>query len=244
MLNQHPAILNYGEVLGDWNLIRKFQRRLGLFRNNDHAYLDAVLDNRWLLNLANTNRSIFKLARGRGREIKRVNRLKTVGFKEFSLNFQRYGLSDYINVRSDAKIIALTRSNIIERMISNEFLEATGIISSRTKGGRDPRPKLVMSPEAAIDKLIVIEQEALQLEEMIANFDQDRVFRMDYADLYADQDHTVDVVRQVYDFLEVPDLKPMVRMTKIVAGDPLSSLENAREIRAAIEQTRFAEFLN
>lgn len=243
MLNQHPAILNYGEVLGDWNRIRQIQQRLAIYRDNDQAYLDAILDSRFLLKVANARRSISKLARGRGREVKWINKLQTVGFKEFSLNFHRCGLRYYIGARKDAKIIALTRSNIIERMISNEVLQATGIVSSRTRGAQVPRPKLAITPEAAIKKLIVIEEEAIQLEEMITDVDQERVFRVDYADLYADPDRTVDTVRQVYEFLGVPDLEPSVRMTKIVRGDPLALLENADEIRSTIERTRFAKFL-
>lgn len=244
MLNQNPAILNYGEVLGEWNRIRKFQRRTGLFRNDDRAYLDSILDNPWLLRLANTNRSISKLARGRMREVKRIGNLKTVGFKEFSLNFDRYGLGDYVRTRRDAKIIALTRSNVIERMVSNEFLQATGIVSSQTKGAKGLRPKLSITPEKVIEKLVVIEKETQKLEEMVADLDQSRVLRMEYADLYNDPDHTIAIVRRAYEFLGVPDMKPKVRMSKLVKRDPLAALENGNEVRAAIEQTRFATFLH
>jgi hypothetical protein len=243
MLNQHPQILNYGEVLGDWNYIRKFQRRAGLFKKDDRDYLDAVLHNGNLLKLANSTRNVTKLIKRKPREIKKIGELKTIGFKEFSLNFHRYEVSDYLSTRNDIKVITLTRSNIIERMISNELLQATGVISSHTKVSQGVRRKLHLSPKDAIDKLTILEREAFQLEEMINDLDQSRVFRLDYAGLYGDVDRTVEKIRQVYKFLGVQDLIPIIRMTKIVKGDPLLVLENARKVRAAIQQTRFSDYL-
>jgi hypothetical protein len=103
---------------------------------------------------------------------------------------------------------------------------------------------LTIDPEAVVEKLVVFEQEAARLDALIAELDKRRVFRVDYSDLYGDSDHTIAITRSIFKFLGVDDIIPTVRMTKLAKPDPLASLQNGDDVRAVIEQTRFAAFLH
>ncbi len=243
MLNQNPAILNLGEVLGEWNRIRRVQRSLKLFRGNDAAFLDAALCNTTLHQTANTVRTLGKIRAGQWHEAKRLSHVRTIGFKEFSLNFQRYGLPNYVTNASDIKVIGLTRRNVLNRMISNAFLEATGVVKSTLPQAKVATRKLYLNPDEFIGKLEVIEQENIELNSALNALQPQRVFRLDYEDLYADEAHTIAKLRSIYAFLGVPDITPRIRMRKIVDRNPLAALENAEEVAEVIAASRFASYL-
>lgn len=243
MLNQNPAVLNYGEVLGDWTKLRRLQRRLGLYRGDDHAYLRAVLGGPVMLRAANGFRNLARILRGRFGQAKRLRGIRTVGFKEFALNLAEFGVTDILHETPAPKIIGLTRANILARMVSNEILQATGVVLVRGEGGDAPGRLLQLSPEQVIARLQKIEAENLALEEMLNRIDGDRVIRLDYEDLYGDSARTIAAVRRVFAFLDVPDFRPEIRMAKILQRDPVEAFENPDEIRAAIAGTRFVKWL-
>ncbi|WP_292295042.1 hypothetical protein [Marivita sp.] len=243
MFNQNPAILNFGEVLGEWNRIRRVQRALRLFQDGDQAYLDAVLCSKMLQRTANMVRTVGKIRAGKWSEAKRMHKIRTVGFKEFSLNFRRYGLPNYVANAADVKVIGLTRSNVLNRMVSTAFLEATGIVASTSAQAKATHQKLHLDPDSVITKLEVIEQENQELTDILDALAPSRVFRLDYEDLYADEMHTVTKLRSVYAFLGAPDVIPRVRMRKIVHRNPLSALDNGHEVAEVIATSRFAAYL-
>lgn len=243
MLNQHPAVLNFGEVLGDWTKIRRMQRQTGLFRDDDAAYLDAILGNKAILRAANAMRSFGKLRAGRRKEVKRLRQVETVGVKEFSLNLKRAGLAEFLRERPAVKVVGLVRRNVIERMISNEMLRATGVVAARAGEEAPKRRRLELAVEDVLEKLAVIEAENRDLVAMLDALPAERVLRLDYATLFAAPERTEEIMKKIYAFLGVSDYLPAVRMKKIVQRDPLETLENGDEVRAAIENSRFASHL-
>ena len=242
MLNQNPAILNFGEVLGDWTQIRQLQQRLRLYRDNDRAYLTALLQDKRVLWAANTFRNATKLAKGKPGECKRLARVESVGFKEFSLNLTRRDLQDFPTDLTDLKVIGLSRRNVIERMISNEFLVATGIVLSRGDDAA-PQRQLYLDPADVIAKLDVIEQENHDLEKMLTTLPEHRVFRLDYDALYSQPDKIAETMEKLHGFLGVRHHAPQIRMKKIGRKHPLASLTNGPEIAETLAGTRFQKWL-
>lgn len=243
MINQSPNVLNYGEVLGEWNQLRKMQLRLGLFRGDDHAYLDALLTSNAFFHATNLRRSTTMLAAGKPSEIKSPRNISTIGFKEFSLNFRRYQVTDFLEKRPDIRVIGLLRRNVLARMISNEMLSATGVVSSRSSQKAPGRPKLRLDPEKVLTKLAIIEAENLDLDALLERVEPDRRLTLSYEELYSHPDNTMAAMRDVYGFLDVPTAQTRMRMSKLSSKDPLDSLENAGEIRERIEGTRFSCWL-
>jgi len=84
MLNQSPQVLNFGEVLGEWNTIRKLQRKVFFLPRTDEAFLDWVLYSGTFLRSANAIRSVNKTLAGQGAAVQRVRDIKTFGIKDFS----------------------------------------------------------------------------------------------------------------------------------------------------------------
>ena len=243
MLNQNPALLNFGEVLGSWTQLRKVQRRLGLLKINDSEYLDWILGSRTFLSTANVVRTLGKIRNRRWGEIKSVREIESVGVKDFSLNLLASGLSGFLFARPGVKVVGLLRRNVIDRMISNETLEATGLVKLRNCEAPNGQPKIYVAPRSVLEKLTKIEAENIQLIEMLDALPQDRVLRMEYEQIFSSTEQTQEKARQIYEFLGVRDYQPNVRMRKILHTDPLLAVENSEEIRRVIADSRFEEYL-
>lgn len=243
MVNQNPAVLNYGEVLGEWTVPRQIQSRLKFLSSDETKFLDAFYDRRSVLQFANGYRSFGKIRKGRREDIKRHRDIQSIGVKEFSLNLKRFGLSDYINYRKDLKIIGLVRKDILARAVSSAILDVNGIYSSQVSGNAKQSQRLHMAPEKLITALGDVEEEVRELERMLQSAGAHRVFRLDYETFYSTAEKAVETTRQLFRFLDVPDYIPTIRMSKIGWNDPLCSFENADELRSVISETRFSEWL-
>ncbi|MEE9429064.1 MAG: sulfotransferase [Paracoccaceae bacterium] len=243
MLNQNPEIFNFGELLGEWNQIRKLQRRLGLFKGDDKAYINAVLGNATIYRSANIFRNLSKARSWSFRDLKKYRDIRTVGGKEFSLNLHKYSLKTYPFDEKNLRVIGLKRTNVLERMISNEFLAATGVVLSRSVDTDRQNRLLHLEPDTVIRKLEIISAENRMLTNILHSIEKDRLFTLEYEDLYLDPERTIKTVRGLYSFLGVSDFTPRIRMTKIIKKNPLDSLENGDQIREIIAGSQFAKWL-
>lgn len=247
-LNQNPAILNFGEVLGDWMPVRKAQRRLGIFKNDNASYMDAILSNPVLQRSACLVRNFEKRRRGKKNEIKRFARIKTIGVKEFSLNMLRYDLVSYLQDRPSIKVIGLIRRNPIDRMISSLRLDATGVVSAEKQTSVNVKntpenQKLHLDISDIISKLEIIEAENLALLEMLNALAKNNVLTINYSDFYSTSERTMEILSSAQSFLGVPPYTPKIRMGKIIQSDPLEILNNYEEARKIISNSKFSEFL-
>lgn len=244
LLNQHPEIMNYGEILGDWNLIRKVQRRLGAFRGNDTAYLDFCLANPWGHRLAFTARAVQRRIKRRPRDGKRLSQIRQIGIKDFALNFQELGIADYLAQRPDIKVIGLERENLVDRMISNALLEASGVVEIRDGQGGQDHTELRIEPQEMLDALDVIEAENTALNQILEGIPQERRMHILYEDFFTGPEQTSAIVDEVHSFLSVASFQPEVRMRKIVQGRSIDRLTNRDEVIEALKGTRFQRFID
>jgi hypothetical protein len=243
LLNQHPQVLNYGEVLGDWNLIRKVQRRLGAFRGNDAAYLDFCLANPWGHRAAFAARAVQRRIKRRRRDGKRLSQVRQIGIKDFALNFQSLGIADYLEQRPGIKVIGLERGNLLDRMISNALLEASGVVEIREGQGGQAETQLRLEPQEVLDALGVIEAENTTLNQMLAGIPQERRMHILYEDFFAGPERTSVIMGEVHSFLGVASFQPELRMRKIVRGRSIDRLANREEVIEALKGTRFQRFI-
>jgi LPS sulfotransferase NodH len=237
--NQHPEILNYGEVLGDWNRIRRLQRRLAP-RLGDDRYLDLLMEGRAAPFLANLGRSAAHAAGGRLSSLKRFRRIRSVGVKEFSLNMRRCGLPGYLAERPRIRVIGLRRSAVLERLVSWQMLDATGVIAAPTEGaGAGARRRLRLDPDRLQTLLETVEAENRELDALLDGLGEDRVLRIDYEEMYRGEEAAVAAIRAAYAFLGVADFRPEIRMRKIIPGASLDAIANLDECRDRVRGTRF-----
>lgn len=236
MLNQNPGVLNFGEVLGEWNTIRKLQRRLPFLPRSDEGLLDWVLYSRGFLRSVNGVRSLRKTLGGKRTAAKRLRDIKTFGVKDFSLNFIRFGLSDYLDARPDLKVIGLLREDVVDRMISNAMLMETGVIkTTRASGGG--RKTLRINPAHISALLAEIETENADLEAMLARLPAARRHVIRYDDLFVDQERRHQTMTGVFNFLGVGPITTEERMVKIIRAPVTEVIENFEDCLAAVRGT-------
>jgi len=238
VLNQHPELLNLGEVLGEWTKFRRLQRRLRLHGRSDAAYLDALLNNKLLIRALVSYRSFNYRRRGEPDGVKSFHRIKSLGMKEFSLNMHRFGVSSFLKERPEIKVIGLQRHNILDRFISARMLQQTGIVAVG-KGQKESTEGLQLNPMTLHDDLDVIERENRELAAMLDALPQERVYRIAYEDLYSTEQRTREILREVYDFLGVEPIEPVMKMRKIIPGRSIERIQNIDACREALRGTRF-----
>lgn len=244
LLNQNPAILNVGEVLGDWMPIRKAQKFTKLYKDNDSNYLDALLGDSRLQWSANLIRSIGKIRQRRIRDVKKFKEIRSIGIKEFSLNIHNLGLTSYLKLRPDVKVIGLIRSNPIDRMISSFLLGETGVISHRIDSHNEKyHKKMYIDPIKAIEDINILDLENKKLTELISDLPDSRLFIINYEEFFSSLDRNLEIMNNLQEFIGVSPVKTKIRMTKIIPGDPLDVLDNASDVRDAILKSKFSEFI-
>ena len=235
MLNQSPHILNFGEVLGDWNGIRKAQRRLPFLPRSDEAFLDWVLMSDSFPRLANGLRSIRKRVSGEGAAAKPFGGIQSYGIKDFSLNFERCKLTGYLAQRPGIKVIGLIREDVVDRMISNAMLGATGVVAAR--GGQGGGKRLMIDPAGIAALLADIETENAGLDRMLAGLPPERVRVVRYDDLFSDAAGRQAVMAGVFAFLGVPAVTTEERMSKIIRLPVSEVIENFEACLQAVRGT-------
>lgn len=242
-LNQHPAVLNYGEVLGDWNMIRKLYNRLpGALTSGEAAYLDALLHNRSLARALNGHRTLSHLCRGARAETKRFGRIRTIGVKEFSLNLRRRGIMDYLVERPHIRVIGLQRTDVLDRFMSWKMLQQTGVVKLGSGATAQDR-RIRLDTGNLLEELRAIRDENRELAALLDALPGDKVCRIDYDAFYGSDTETAEILQRVFHFLELPPFRPSLRMRKILKGDTLARIENLDACRAALRDTEFAELL-
>lgn len=242
MLNQSPEVLNYGEVLGHWTKMRKLRNRLPFLWRSDEAFLHWILTSRLLRNLANAERNLRKRRDGKRDEVKRLSRIRTIGVKEFSLNFRRYGISERILHRPGMKVIALVRRDVVDRMVSNARLGATGVVKVGDDDDRG-RGGLTIDPTSIAGLLNAIETENAELEQIIARLPEAAKYVIQYDDLYRDQETRAAIMHEAFAFLGVAPITPRTRMRKIITQPITEVIENFDACLDAVRGTHHEALL-
>lgn len=243
IINQHPQLLNYGEVLGEWNKIRKLQRMLFIYRNNDSAYLDLLIGNKNMARTINTYRSFRHLLRGKLDSAKNFNKIKSIGVKDFSLNMNKYNIHEYLIKRNDIKVVGLERNSILDRFISYTFLKNTGVVLK--KDTIDLKiEKANLDTKHLINNLRKIRLENDFLKDMLGMIPSNRIYRIKYEDLYSGSLASNEIIRELYKFLGVDPIKPVTKMQKILPGGSLDRISNIADCREVVKNTEFRDIFS
>jgi len=243
-MNQHPNILNYGEVLGDWNTVRKLYNRLPrpLQAKDEAAYLDMLMGKPLAVRGFNTYRNLSYRKRGEAGQIKPFRALRSVGVKEFSLNLQDRGIADYLTQRPHVKVIGLQRSDVLDRYISWKMLQHTGVVKL-AQSATSQKTRLTLDPDTLPKELGAVWRENQALEQMLAELPAAQVFRVAYERLYGTPQDTQAVLQEVFAHLQLPAFAPELKMRKILKGSSLDKIANLEACRAAVAGSDLEQFL-
>jgi len=239
-LNQHPAILNLGEVLGEWNSIRKVQRRLRILKGDDR-YLDEILYGSTIWRVANLARSASKVRKREFSAIKPARNIQNVGIKEFSLNLRNFGQLDYLSSRNDIKVIGLKRTNVADRMLSSAMLSHTGVVLNKVDDAQTARTIRLDSTDIE-RRLRVVEQENKELDDLLSSVPKENVYEIAYQDFFANEDRRVQIMSEVFEFLGVAPFETSMRMRKLIQTPISETIENFDECRVALKGSPYEKY--
>lgn len=243
-LNQHSNVLNYGEVLGDWNTIRKvYNRWPGVLKSDEAGYLDSLLHNRLIARGLNGYRNISYLRRGQKVDMKSFRQIQTIGIKEFSLNLRRKGLLDFLVARPHIKVIGLQRTHVLDRFMSWKMLQKTGVVKLAATDNTQAQ-KIQLDTGTLLAELQTIQDENQELATLLDALPETQVHRIQYDDFYGSSEQTKAILQDTFRFLDLPAFEPTLQMRKILKGSTLDRIENLGDCRAAVKDTAFVHLFD
>lgn len=193
LLNLHPQIVNYGEVLGEWTMAGRYVRPLFRGRRGAAAFLDWIYSSRAAFLAGQTYSLVARQRAGKVPHYRRWGNVASLGIKEFTANLVRFELGSYLADRSDLRLITLVRNNVLDRLVSMRLVLRTGTISSDDvpldRGARAAEQRITLDPETIVRELERLEAQSEAVRRAAARH-QGPVFRLVYEEFFAAPEQT------------------------------------------------------
>ncbi|MDO6712211.1 sulfotransferase domain-containing protein [Aliiglaciecola sp. 2_MG-2023] len=234
IINQHPSLYNYGEVLGSWSKKRKIKQFLRIEKEED--YLQFILQNKVFFYLSQLfyflkNRSLFKY--------KKPSYVTHTGIKEFGIHIQRLNLKHWLLNNDNLQIIHLYRENQLDRYISLFAMQSTGLVSSQKSSSK---MKITIDCNDLLNTLDIYEKEMEFQFELANSVDSSRVMSLSYENLFYDENKN-ELIGQMFDFLGVPRIPLKERHKRILSNELSEKIENYSELVNALQGTKYSKYL-
>lgn len=243
LLNAHPLVTNYGEVMGESSPAFRLQKRWNTWGDSTEEYLDTVLESRAYFEMAQAYSAVQHLRRREQPNHKRWSTTQSVGFKEFGIRFERRGLDEYLADRPDIRVISLVRENTFDRVVSVNRLGQTHEVLATDSDSRSSDAPIRIPVERFLSDLAVFEDEKLYQLEIVNALSTDRVLHVTYEELFVSEASQVQYRARLFDLLEVSDADVSSSHRKL-SNKPVSErISNYEEIHQAVAATRFACYL-
>lgn len=130
LLNAHPQITNYGEVMGEWTVPYKLHSRIGLGGKSMLDYLNFIYTNPLFFYAAQFYAVNERVWKGKPLNFKHWNQIKTLGIKDFHMHFcnEKKYLWSFFKDHDEILIINLYRKNLLNKFISLKMLSVTHVV--------------------------------------------------------------------------------------------------------------------
>jgi hypothetical protein len=237
ILNQHPQIVNYGEMLGEWTLPHKLFKRLRWLTGWDWpAFINWMLSSRIAHTVGQLRSSHAHRGRGKLRPTKPFADIAAAGFKDFFFLIARNDLGAFVK-NGAFKIIYLRRDDYLARAVSLQRMSASGLAVQHQVNVKQP---------IMIDtKLLLLDLDAMATEmafemKLISQLDNANRFEIDYRDYFFDP-LRMDITNQ--DLFRFLGVKPHVVQAehRKMSGDSLASdIANLSEVIHALRASAHA----
>ncbi len=242
LLNQHPQVVNYGEVLGDWTIPYKLHKRLGLGGNSSESYLDYIYNSKVFFYLAQIYSAYSKIIKKEKINFKNINQILTIGIKDFSINFVRKNIEHYLRERKDILVINLFRKNSLKRLISLQSMELSGVVELRGNNVKTKR-KLNLPTANLLPQLEIFEGEKKQQFDLLSQIEQKRILNIAYEDYFSSPKSQEQFNHQIFEFLEVPEMTVQSNHSRILPDKISEKVENYEEVAQTLNGTEYEVYL-
>lgn len=245
LLNSHPQVTNYGEVLGDWTLPYKVNQSIKFgtpFFNDYQNYLDYIYSSKLFFYSSQLYSIYARIKKRQPVNFKLYSQVKSIGIKDFSINFEKRNLTNYLENRSDIAIVNLYRENSLKRLISLQAMQDTGIVKSI--GQNKDKQKLYLPLDKVTHQLETFEREKREQFEMIESISESRVMNISYEEYFSSSEQQEKTNRKILDFLKVDDIKLQGKHKKILDSSLSNILENYDEVEGLLTNTKYEKYLH
>lgn len=227
LLNNHPNVINYGEVLGEWTTGYKVNKYLRLGQGDASSYLDYIYRGQGYFQLSQ-NYARLKSLIGKGKApTKRWTDIQSFGVKDFAMTLIDRGAKDFLMNNPDIRVISLYRENALRRYASVIMLDETGVVStdhakSKT-AAKKKRNEVYLPPDTFISGLRRTEQVVQDQQDMTNALDPSRVLSIRYEDLFSSDDSKRAFATKMFGFIDV-EPQPLKSSHKKLNSDNLKEL--------------------
>ena len=250
LLNSHPSIVNFGEVLGEWTLLYKLHKLCGFGGKSVPEYLDNIYKSSLIFYMAQLYSALSHQKKGKKINFKYKNKIATIGVKEFSVNFKRLKLSSFLMERDDILVINLYRENHLKRLVSLEMMSRSGIVSidkqSKVANSEidSDSNKIFLDPNYTLRQLEIFQKELEEQMDLVDHLAQERVFNIRFEDLFESDQSVADYTNDLFQFLNIDPIRIKSSHKKILSDRLSDLIANYEEIHKALENSRFACYLD
>ncbi|MGF1523804.1 MAG: hypothetical protein ACFBSF_15920 [Leptolyngbyaceae cyanobacterium] len=224
----------------------KLHTKLGFGGRSLESYLDTIYSSKLFFYAGHTYSAVSHLKKGKRINFKYWGNTETIGIKDFSMNFTRYGITSYLKEHNDILVINLYRENILKRFISLEKMKDSGVVKVSNTGNSE---KPVRSQQIKLDipytfeQLALFEKELADHTKMVQELPQSRVLNIRYEDLFANSDTQNKHGNEAFRFLGVEPIAAKSDHRKILSDNLADIVANYDELRDKLQGTPFAKHL-
>lgn len=250
LLNQHPEVVNYNEVLGSWTLPCKIHGLIAGDRPLSKEYLEYIYSSKIFFYIAQLYAGFERVKKKQAINFKSIGQIKTLGVKDFHyhLKGEDNPLWSFFEQDQRLKIIHLYRTNVLKKYVSLKLLELTSIVANvshtnKTQIQQYQQKKVRLDPDTILDILTQSQENLDQRLDRLRALPQDRVLSIRYENLFESPQSQDFYRQQVFEFLGVPDLTIKSKHTKLTKDNLEDVIENYEEIRQIVKGTTFEHLL-
>ncbi|MCH2106115.1 MAG: hypothetical protein MK291_05690 [Planctomycetes bacterium] len=241
-INQHPALCNFGEVLGPWTLPAKLWSPARWLGASEERLLETVYSSRAVYYAAQSLSFVSRGLGGRATHFRGRHRLSSLGVKEFFIHLRDPAALAWFRRCDGLSIIHLKRDDLLARALSVHRLNLKG--RAVTLARDVPGEAMSVDPEALLGTLDALKEEALEEERLLEQLSHHRRLSLVYERDLASSDDAARALEKVHEFLEVESV-PLsdTGHRSAVRGRPIEAVENRAEVEAALKGSQHAELL-
>lgn len=248
LLNQHPQVVNYNEVLGEWTIPCKIHRFFHRNQPPSADYLEYIYSSQTAFYAAQAYSFFERFRKKQPYRLKRFDQIKSLGIKDFHYHVRGddNALWSFFLKDENMKIINLYRENLLKKNLSLQFLSTTAIVANTDNNAQISQKKatsIYLDPEETLNSLTLAKQFLDEKMTRLQQLDPGRVLHISYEQLFESQASQERYKDQLFEFLEVEKLDVKSKHRKLSSDDLPSLIENYEEIQSLLRGTEFEQYL-
>ena len=239
-INKHPAAVNYGELIGDWNMTERLYQKFLKHMLTREQYLEYLLSGMLPYYSAQLVSCLSHVKQKIPVNFKFRNKLKTIGFKDFVPLIERYSLQSILT-KENRKVIHLYRSNIIQRYISWLILEDTKVASS-TSGRFQYKVNIDLS--RAMEQIREVDAQERLGVKLMESVPAGNKLSIEYETYFSSPESTAAINGKVFELLGLDPIEEVSSHKKMGSDNLESRISNYGEFVQLLKGSAYEKYLN